>query len=188
MCPTRSTGLSPLPWVAAVVPVRSCITAPTAPIPGRRLPALFAAIDRSVDVAAVRDQGPCLSRASLLRANRFLASFRDEIVSEQQFANPGWDISPNSTRSHVNLNCAIWRPMSVNVLARASRKSSVDCPATAGAGPAGRAPATAANCLAAAQVPTITSPPGAWWAVPLTAPFILLGVGRWQDQSHKGFY
>ena len=188
MCPVPVHSVYRLlPWLLPLC-LSACITAPTAPdTPAGACLALFAAIDRSVDLAAVRDQGPVpVEGFPFLRANRFLASFRDEIVSEQQFAT--WV-------GHLAQLDAVARELELRNLAahvserpgKGQQEKLADCRQLLVRDLLAELPQQR-QLLAAAQVPDdyVTT----WRVVglyPLTAPFVSLGVGRWQDQSHKVF-
>ncbi len=166
----------------------ACVTAPTAPTtPSGRCLALFADIDRSVELARVRDQGPVpVEGFPFLRANRFLASFKDQLADEQQFASwVGYLAQLDTVAREFELRNLVpdadkrpdaWRPgrlehcrklLVQDLLADSLQRQKL---------------------IAAVRVPDdyVTA-----WRVaglyPLTAPFVSMGVDRWHHQSHKVF-
>lgn len=164
----------------------ACVTAP--PIPhnavGRCL-AVFADIDREVARAGVRDRGPVsIDGFPYLRANRFLASFGEQPLTSGQFA--AWvdhlaDLDADAREFELRNLSAEGQPSSWQ------REPLQDCRQL-----------LVENLLsdtesrqqlrAAVDVPDdyVTA-----WRVaglyPLVAPFVSLGVDRWQDESRELF-
>ncbi len=174
-----------LPWLLMLGP-SACVTAPTPPdTPEESCLALFADVDQAVEIAGVRDQGPVIIEGfPYLRANRFLASFREELVDDQQFATwVGHLVELDAVARELELRNLLddgrpdkWqRGKIVECRQRLVRKLLVDG-------------AQRQRLLAAARVPddyvTVWRVAGLY---PLTAPFVSLGVDRWQDESHRVF-
>lgn len=176
-----------LPWLLPLC-LSACITAPKAPdTPAGRCLALFADIDRSVELAGVRDQGPVpIEGFPFLRANRFLASFRDELVSEQSFAS--WvghlaqldavarDLELDNLAPHAGERPPGWRLEKIGTCRQLLVQDLLEDKLQR------------QRLVTAVQVPDdyVTA-----WRVaglyPLSAPFVSLGVDRWQDESKALF-
>ena len=174
-----------LPWLL-LLGLSACVTVPTPPdTPEERCLALFADADRAVEIAGVRDQGPVtIEGFPYLRANRFLASFREDFLGDQQFAT--WV-------GHLAELDAVARELELqNLLARSrpekwQREKLAECRQKLVRNLLAD-PTQRKQLLAAAWIPDdyVTA-----WRVaglyPLAAPFVSLGVNRWQDESHKVF-
>jgi len=168
-----------------------CALAPTGPVPEptpqQACTALFRELDREVAAAGVQDQGPVqVAGFPFLRANRFLASYREELAGDRQFA--AW--VGHLARLDAEARTLELRNMGQGRVGSAAGFSGEQLDScretlvqTLLADPRQRA-----ALLQAAEVPDdyVTA-----WRIlglyPLTAPFVSLGVRRGQEETREVF-
>jgi len=175
--------------MASVLLIGGCATVVNLPEtpPVAECRALFARVDKAVDRAGVRDQGPVrIPGFPYLRADRLLTSFRGEVDERERFHAWTERLAALDAEARVfelrNLPSAAREPLGEDLMARLdscrARLSMNDLSAEEGKRALRRA----------AVVPDdyVT-----WWRVvglyPVTALFVEHGVEKWHREAHATF-